>query len=66
MKGIPLSKIDTLRALLEENRLELTHSSHLVDYVPLLLKHESEVSLNANTYQQYLMVLHGMLRLLPS
>ena len=41
--GIPLSKIDTLRALLEENGLRLTHSSHLADYIPLLLRQENEL-----------------------
>ena len=41
--GILLSKIDTLRALLEENGMWLTHNSHLADYVPLLLKQEKEL-----------------------
>jgi len=36
--GIPLVKVDDLRALLEENGLKLTHSSHLADCTPLLLK----------------------------
>lgn len=38
--GIPLVKIDSLRDLLEENSLRLTHSSHLADYIPPLLKKE--------------------------
>lgn len=38
--GIPLSKIDSLRDILEENALRLTHSSHLADYIPPLLKKE--------------------------
>ena len=33
--GIPLAKVDDLRALLEENGLKLTHSSHLTDYIPV-------------------------------
>ncbi len=33
----PLAKIDDLRALLEENGLNLTHSSHLADCIPILL-----------------------------
>ena len=40
--GIPLAKVDDLRALLEENGLKLTHSSHLADYIPLLLRQEKE------------------------
>ena len=40
--GIPLSKVDRLRGLLEENGLRLTHSSHLSDCIPLLLKQEKE------------------------
>ena len=39
--GIPLKKIDSLRDLLEENALRLTHSLHLSDYIaPLQLKTE--------------------------
>ena len=37
--GIPLMKIDSLRGLLEENALRLTHSSHLADYIPPLLRY---------------------------
>ena len=44
--GIPLVKVDDLRALLEENRLKLTHSSHLADCIPLLLKQEKETLKN--------------------
>ena len=44
--GIPLSKIDDLRALLEENGLKLTHSSHLADYIPVLLQQEKETLKN--------------------
>ena len=40
--GIPISKIDSLRNLLEENALRLTHSSHLADYIPPLLKKEKQ------------------------
>ena len=40
--GIPLSKVDSLCGLLEENGLKLTHSSHLADSIPLLLKQEKE------------------------
>lgn len=40
--GIPLAKVDSLRGLLEENGLRLSHSSHLADYIPLLLKQEKE------------------------
>ena len=40
--GIPLSKVDSLRGLLEEDGMKLTHSSHLADCIPLLLKQEKE------------------------
>ena len=40
--GIPIAKIDSLRGLLEENALKLTHSSHLADYIPPLLKREKQ------------------------
>jgi len=40
--GIPLAKVDCLRALLEENGLKLTSSTHLYDYIPPLLKQEKE------------------------
>ena len=33
--GIALVKVDSLRGLLEEGALKLTHSSHLADYVPV-------------------------------
>ena len=42
--GIPLRKIDSLRELLEENALRLTHSSHLFDYIaPLHLKEKQSI-----------------------
>ena len=34
--GIPLAKVDSLRSLLEEGALKLTHSSHLADYIPVI------------------------------
>ena len=40
--GIPISKIDSLRGLLEENALRLTHSSHLLNFIPPLLKKEKQ------------------------
>lgn len=40
--GIALGKIDSLRCLLEENALRLTHSSHLADYIPPLLQKEKQ------------------------
>ena len=40
--GVPLSKIGRLRDLLEGNGLRLTNSTHLYDYIPLLLKQEKE------------------------
>ena len=44
--GILLAKVDDLMALLEENRLKLTHSSHLADYIPMLLRQEKEMLKN--------------------
>ena len=38
--GIPISKIDDLRSLLEEGTYRLTHSSHLAEYIPVI--HEEE------------------------
>lgn len=40
--GIPLTKVDNLRCLLEENGLRLTHSSHLADCIPIILKEEKQ------------------------
>ena len=34
--GIPMSKIDSLRSLLEEGSYRLTHSSHLDEYLPVI------------------------------
>ena len=34
--GIALAKVDSLRGLLEEGALKLTHSSHLANYVPVI------------------------------
>lgn len=41
--GIPLSKIDSLRGLLEENGLRLTSSTHLYEFIPVLLKQEEDL-----------------------
>lgn len=43
LAGIPLMKIDSLRGLLEENAVRLTHSSHLANYIPPLLKREKQI-----------------------
>ena len=40
--GIPLAKIDDLRGILEEGALRLTHSSHLADYIPPILRTEKQ------------------------
>lgn len=39
--GIPLAKVDSMRELLEESSLRLTHSSHLSDYIPVVHKREN-------------------------
>ena len=40
--GIPLSKVDcpALRELLEESQFRLTHSRHMMDFVPFVLQEE--------------------------
>lgn len=38
---IPLAKVDSMRELLEESSLRLTHSSHLSDYIPVVHKWEN-------------------------
>ena len=40
--GIPISKIDCLRPLLEEGSYRLTHSSHLSEYIPVLYVEEKK------------------------
>ena len=40
LAGIPLAKIDELRGLLEENAVRLSHSSHLADFIPPILRNE--------------------------
>ena len=40
--GIPMSKIDNLRSLLEEGSHRLTHSSHLSEYIPVLYLEEKK------------------------
>ena len=40
--GIALVKVDSLRGLLEEGALKLTHSSHLADYVPVIQGEEKK------------------------
>ena len=38
--GVPLSKIESFRELLEENAYRLTDRRNMHDYVPFILKHE--------------------------
>ena len=40
--GIPMSKIDNLRSLLEEGSYRLTHSSHLSEYIPVIHSEENK------------------------
>ena len=40
--GIPMSKIDSLRPLLEEGSHRLTHSSHLSEYIPVIYSEEKK------------------------
>ena len=40
--GIPMSKIDSLRPLLEEGSHRLTHSSHLSEYIPVVYSEEKK------------------------
>ena len=41
-EGIPISKIDKLRSLLEKNSHRLTSSSNLTQYITLIFKQEVE------------------------
>ena len=38
--GVPLSKLEYFRDILEENALRLTERSHMLDFVPFLLEEE--------------------------
>ena len=38
--GVPLSKVDLFRSLLEETAFRLTDRRHLMDYVPMILQKE--------------------------
>lgn len=40
--GIPMTKIDKLRPLLEEGSYRLTHSSHLSEYIPVIYADEKK------------------------
>lgn len=40
--GIPISKIDNLRSLLEEGSYRLTNSSHLAEYIPVIYAEEKK------------------------
>ena len=60
--GIPLSKVDTLRALPEENGLRLTHSSHLADYIPFLLQQKKELIRSELENEYISAVFDGMTR----
>ena len=40
--GIPMSKIDNVRSLLEEGSHRLTYSSHLSEYTPLIHSEEKK------------------------
>ena len=42
--GIPMSKIDSLRSLLEEGSHKLTHSSHISEYIPVIYSEKSQGS----------------------
>ena len=42
--GIPMSKIDSVRYLLEEGSHRLTHSLHLSEYTPLIYSEEKKRS----------------------
>ena len=42
MSGIPISKIDCLRSLLEEGSCRLTHSSHLSEFIPIIYAEEKK------------------------
>lgn len=61
--GIPLAKVDSLRDLLEEGALRLTHSSHLAGYVPVIQEEEKKRIRSEIDNQDVLIIFDGTTRL---
>ena len=61
--GIPLVKIDEVRGLLEEGSFRLTHSSHLSDCIPPILKSEKQSIRKEIEGKEVSVVFDGMSRL---
>ena len=61
--GIPLVKVDSLRSLLEEGALRLTHSSHLSDYIPLIHGEEKKLIRSEIDGQRVSVIFDGTTRL---
>ena len=61
--GVPLSKIDCFRDLLEERAFRLTDRRHLADLVPFILKDEQEKLKNEITGRELSVIFDGTTRL---
>ena len=61
--GVPLSKMDSFRDLLEENAFRLTDRRNMQDYVPFILKEEETRIQSEIDGQQLSVILDGTSRL---
>lgn len=61
--GIPLVKVDSLRGLLEEGAVKLTHSSHLADYIPVILQEHKKQIRSEIDCQDVAIIFDGTTRL---
>ena len=60
--GFSLAKVDTLRSILEEGALRLTHSSHLADYMPVIHGEEKKLihsEIESQDVHVYLVIFDG-------
>lgn len=61
--GIPMTKIDSLRPLLEEGSHRLTHSSHLSEYIPVIYSEEKKRIKNEIVNRDVSVIFDGSTRL---
>ena len=61
--GVPLSKIDSFRDILEEHAFSLSSSQHLRELIPLILQQERGRRLKGDMYRSSLMALPIQLKL---
>ena len=62
-EGISLNKLDALRSLLEKGGESLTHSKHLVSFVPKITQHEKDITLGEIKGERGCMIYDGTTRL---